>query len=464
MNSPNNTNIGRRLDNVPVGRFHRKFMLLVFLGMFLDSFDNNVASSVLATTLNNEFSTLEQNSIFLTATFLGLAIGSAFAGWLSDRFGRVFAFQFNLLLFGTMALLAALAPSMEVLIVLRFLMSLGMGAEYVICYGMITEFIPRGRRGRFLGLLGIFGGLGLAVAPLLGWLLIPLAGWRVLFLLGGAGALIVWYLRRGMPESPRWLESRGRHSEAEAVIQRILRENRTPETPGQTLTIDNASADAPSSDSETENESNDWVPATVLFTKPVIARTLLALLFSAAALFCSNAISNWLPTFFVEAGMDIDASLGLNAAIMSGAILGPLLCVFVVDKLGRRYSLLFIGGIGTLCAATFPFMTQPALIATVGIVLTATANAFLTVCLGTVPEFFPTAFRFRGGGFTQTAARFTLIFSPAIILWLFEGFGLFGPILTVSGLFFTVSLVFFISRIDLSGQGLRNLSPKANID
>ena len=67
---------------------------------------------------------------------------------------------------------------MEVLIALRFVMSIGMGAEYVICYGMITEFIPRGHRGRYLGLLGLFGGLGVSLSSLIGWLVIPVWSWR----------------------------------------------------------------------------------------------------------------------------------------------------------------------------------------------------------------------------------------------------------------------------------------------
>src|SRR5207247_7718983 len=128
---------------------------------------------VLASLLPTGFSTLELNSLFLSVTFAGLAIGAAFAGWLSDRVGRAFAFQFNLALFGVLALCASMAPSMEVLIALRGVMAIGMGAEYVICWGMIAEFIPRGHRGRYLGVLGIFAGLGVSLASLVGWLVVP---------------------------------------------------------------------------------------------------------------------------------------------------------------------------------------------------------------------------------------------------------------------------------------------------
>src|SRR3954454_16591037 len=93
-------NSGLRLDNVPICRFHRRLALLVGLGLFFDSFDNTLSSAVLASMLPSGFSTLELNSFFLSVSFAGLAIGAAFAGWLSDRVGRAFAFQFSLALFG----------------------------------------------------------------------------------------------------------------------------------------------------------------------------------------------------------------------------------------------------------------------------------------------------------------------------------------------------------------------------
>ena len=126
---------GHRLDAVPIGKFHRRFILLVCLGIFWDSFDNTLSASVLASLLPTGFSTLALNSVFISVTFAGLAIGAALAGWVSDRFGRAFAFQVSLGFFGVLALCASLAPSMEVLIAIRGLMAIGMGAEYVIVTG-----------------------------------------------------------------------------------------------------------------------------------------------------------------------------------------------------------------------------------------------------------------------------------------------------------------------------------------
>lgn len=443
---------GTRLDNLPIGKFHRRLVLLVGLGMFFDSFDNTLSSAVLASMLPSGFSTLELNSLFLSATFAGLAIGAAFSGWLSDRIGRSFAFQFNLALFGIVALCSAISPSMGVLIPLRFLMAVGMGAEYVICYGMITEFIPRAHRGWYLGILGIFGGFGVSLSSLIGWVVIPAWSWRGMFVIGGVGALIAWWLRRRMPESPRWLESRGRHEEAEAVIQRVESESGFPSqkfsltSPVQQL-------------NGAVNEKAEWVPITVLFSRPVIRRTLMALILTVICLFGSYSVTGWMPTFFVKQGMTVTSSLGFNAAIMSGYVAGPLLCMLIADRLGRRRSIVMSGTLAAVFAAIYPFMTNPALIIAIGFILVAMAASFLTLCLGTVPEFFPTAIRFRGGGLAQTVGRVCLIGSPFVVLWLFSSFGIIGVILTVSGLYVAVTLIYAAARVDTSREALAAIDP-----
>ncbi|OZC80481.1 MFS transporter [Rhodococcus sp. 06-418-5] len=445
---------GRRLDNLPMGKFHRRMIILVGLGMFWDAFDNKLSAAVLASMLPTGFSTLQLNSLFLSFTFAGLAIGAAFAGWLSDRVGRGFAFQFNLGLFAVLALCAALAPNMEILIALRFLMSIGMGAEYVICYGMITEFIPRARRGRYLGILGFFGGLGVTVSAVLGWLVIPTFSWRAMFVIGGVGALVAWWLRRSMPESPRWLESRGRYEEAEAVMQEIERQNGTPNT----LIYSSSSSNAASTP---VSEKAEWVPITVLFSRPVVARTAMALFLTVICLFGSNVITGWMPTFFVEQGLTVSRSLGFNAAIMSGYVVGPLLCVLIADRIGRRNSIVIFGTLAAIFAGIYPFMQQPALIVVIGFILVAMAASFLTMCLGTVPEFFPTAFRFRGGGLTQTVGRVGLIFSPFIVLWLYSHFGIVGVILALSGLYVIATLMYAVARVDTSREALSQIAEEA---
>jgi putative MFS transporter len=186
---------------------------------------------------------------------------------------------------------------------------------------------------------------------------------------------------------------------------------------------------------------------------------MLALVLTVICLFGSYSVTGWMPTFFVKQGMNVTSSLGFNAAIMSGYVVGPLLCSLLADKLGRRRSIVGSGTLAAIFAGIYPFMTEPALIITIGFILVAMAASFLTMCLGTVPEFFPTAFRFRGGGLAQTVGRVCLIASPFIVLGLFTSFGIVGVILTVSGLYIAATVIFTASRVDTSSEALAQIAP-----
>src|SRR6201988_3126820 len=217
-------NSGSRLDRLPLGPFHRRIMFLIGIGMFFDGFDIYLAGTVLGVTLKTGFSTLPQNAMFISATFVGMMLGAFATGFLGARYGRRFTYQFNLLLFGLASLAAAFAPNMTVLIACRFVMGVGLGAENVVGYATITEFVPAPTRGRWSGLTTVCVVTGLPVSLLVASLIIPQFGWRAMFILGGIGALIVWYLRKSLPESPRWLEAKGRTAEAEALMRSIERE------------------------------------------------------------------------------------------------------------------------------------------------------------------------------------------------------------------------------------------------
>lgn len=419
-----------RLDALPVGSFHRRLIWLVGLGMFFDSFDNTLSGSVLASMLHSGFSSMQLNSMFLSATYGGLAIGAGFAGWLSDRFGRSFAFQFNLALFGILALCCALAPSMPVLITVRGIMGIGMGAEYVMCYGLITEFVPVAKRGRYLGMLGIFAGLGVSMTSALSLLIIPTLGWRTMFLIGGVGTLVVWWLRRGLPESPRWLEAVGRHDEAEAILQKI--ETECGIAPSS-IRMEEAIRAA--------DKKGEWVPITILFTPQVLRRTLLAILLNVTCLFGSYSITGWMPTFFIRQGMSVTQSLGFNAAMMAGYVAGPLICVFFADRIGRRHGILAFGMFSAVFAAIYPQLTNSVAIMSCGFLLVGSVASFLVLGLGSTPELFPTEYRFRGGGVAQTAGRLGLIVSPFIVLGLFNTYGIAGVIGAISGMYVVVTLL-----------------------
>src|ERR1700741_2037783 len=214
-------NAGARLDRLPISSFHYRIFWLVGAGMFFDCYDLYVAGSVLASTISSKFSTLPQNLQFISLTFVGMTIGSFVTGFVGDKYGRRFTYQINLLIFGLASFAAAFAQDMNQLIACRFVQGLGLGAEIVGGYSTLTEFVPPKTRGRWLSMMAFLVVAGFPVTSLLGYLIIPAFGWRPMFVIAGIGSLIVWYLRKNLPESPRWLEAQGRSAEAESLMQAI---------------------------------------------------------------------------------------------------------------------------------------------------------------------------------------------------------------------------------------------------
>src|SRR6201995_5615212 len=214
-------NAGARLDRLPISSFHYRVFWLVGARMFFDGYDLYVAGGVLASTIQTKFSTLPQNLQFISLTFVGMTIGALITGFVGDSFGRRFTYQINLLIFGLASLAAAFAQDMPQLIACRFVQGLGLGAEIVVGYSTMTEFVPPRSRGRWMAMMAFIVVAGFPATSLLGYLIIPNFGWRPMFVIAGIGSLIVWYLRKNLPESPRWLEAQGRTDEAEALMQAI---------------------------------------------------------------------------------------------------------------------------------------------------------------------------------------------------------------------------------------------------
>src|SRR6516164_1034259 len=116
-----NVSAGARLDRLPICSFHWRILALIGGGMFLDAFDIYLAGGVLGAVLKEGWSTLQLNATFVSATFIGMTLGAWFSGILGDRFGRRFTYQVNLAIFGLASIAAAFAPTMQALIVFRFL-------------------------------------------------------------------------------------------------------------------------------------------------------------------------------------------------------------------------------------------------------------------------------------------------------------------------------------------------------
>jgi len=420
-------NAGARLDRLPISSFHRRILVLIGIGMFFDGFDVYVAATVLGATLHSGFSTLAQNAQFVSVTFLGMMLGSFLTGFLGDRYGRRFTYQANLAIFGLASIASAFAPSMNVLILLRGLMGLGLGAEIVAGFSTMTEFVPPQARGKWVGALSAFVVISLPISALASTILIPHFGWRIMFVLGGAGALVVWYLRKALPESPRWLESIGRSEEAEAILQRIEREISTHHAP---LPPPVPAAPAPPFRSVAALLSPALLPRMVVGAVTlIVANTLI------------YGFVTWLPTFFVQEGLGIARSFSYSLIMSIGAPVGSAIGALTADIWGRKPTIVGASLLTILLGGIYPFIKDPVLLPVTGFLLMIPIYVQVTLLFAIyIPELFPTDVRMRATGICNTFGRGATILTPFLVVALLRNYGIGGVLSLMIG-FLIVEIV-----------------------
>lgn len=439
-----NANAGARLDRLPVSSFHRRILGLIAIGMFFDGFDVYVAATVLGATLRSGFSTLAQNAQFVSVTFLGMMLGSFLTGFLGDRFGRRFTYQANLAVFGLASMASAFATSMPILILLRGIMGLGLGAEIVVGFSTLTEFVPPQARGKWLGALSVTVVTALPISALGGALIIPRFGWRIMFVLGGLGALVVWYLRKSMPESPRWLESIGRGEEADALLQSI--ESKVAQEHG---------ALPPPVEAVTAQQSRSLAS---LLNPLLLSRMLVG----AVTLIVANTLIygfvTWLPTFFVQEGRSVARSFAYSLIISIGAPVGSTIGALTADSWGRKPAIIGASLLTILLGGIYPFIKDPVLLPIAGFLLMIPIYVQVTLLFAIyIPELFPTEVRMRAAGICNTFGRGATIITPFFVVALYKSYGVGGVLSLMIGLLIVQAIVVALFGVEPRKRRLEDL-------
>lgn len=440
-------NAGGRLDRLPIARFHYRIFSLIGAGLFVDGFEIFLAGSILGALVQSGWSDLAHNARFISATFVGMLVGAWLAGLAGDRFGRKFAYQANLLIFGISALAAAAAPSMNWLVAARFVMGLGLGAEIVVGYVVLSEFIPPQQRGRWGAALATCTNGALFVSTVVGWAIIPALGWRWMFVLCGAAAMLVWFLRRSLPESPRWLESKGRAPEAEVVLSAI--ENEVAATKMLPMP-----AYQP-----TPVQVNTSI--TQLFSRALIARTIVGCVILIGLNTAVYGFIAWIPTFFVKQGINLSSSLGYTMLMTLGSPFGTLAGMWVGEKIDRKPSMVLLSLAAAALGLVYPLFINPTAFVVIGFLLVFTVAMMLALAWGLyIPELFPTELRMRGSGVCNTAGRLMSIVTPFAVVALFTRLGVMGVVSAVAALLILQAIVVALLGVETRKRPLEDLRPE----
>ncbi len=405
---PGLSSIATRMERLPLGRFHRRFIALVSLGNFFDLYDIFIVAYIGAALQQSGFLSLKQFSIFVAAGFLGMFFGTVVFGMGSDRMGRRSAFILLLLIYSVFTFAGAFSPSAGWLIALRFCAGIGIGAEIVVIDTYVTEVVPSYARGRYVAITQVAGFCAVPVAAVLSRLLVPthflMSGWRWVMVIGAAGALLTWWFRRRLPESPRWLESRGRLTEAEAIVTALEAGSiavPSPDKRGEEATVATGVAERAS--------------FMELWRRPYLSRTVMLVLFQALQTIGFYGFANWAPTFLLKRGVSLLHSLEYTLLIALVSPLGPLLAAWTSDRFERKWTIVILALLVAGFGLGFGNSIAPAAVIAFGALLTLSNYWFSATFHAYQSELFPTRLRATGVGFTYSWSRLSAAFTSLLI-------------------------------------------------
>jgi len=403
--------VGNALDNAKISPLHRRVVALIAAGYFFDVIDFTVFGSLVPFLLGSKFATGAEAAAIGSATIFGLFIGTAGQGQFSDRFGRRFIYQFNLLLFGIFTILGAFAPSVTLLIVCRFIAGIGLGAEQPLAFAYAGEYSPKAIRGRILAIVHFIGGacvwpIGtLLVLSLSGLLDTPDHVWRGVWLIIGIGALVVWVFRFTLPESPRYLATHGRGKEALDVLGRLGIAG-----PTEPLTTDAAS----------NTKSDPFGVVFRLFPTRVIAGMICFTAFFGVAI----GLGAWLPNMMNAKGFSVTKSLQYTLAMNFAVPCASIFMMYALDKYGRKITSVCAFICAGIMAVVFGNAGTPMQLMVAGFIMVFFVQVAGNAMQIFASEVFPTNARASGFGWAAGVGRLATAFIMPTILWVQNGWGL----------------------------------------
>ena len=386
------------IDEIGFGPFQRKLMVICGIGWAADAMEVLLIAFVLPAIIKEWGLSAAQAGLLGTAIFLGMLGGAWFWGTISDYIGRKLGFQLTVLIDSVFGFLSALSPSYAWLVVFRTLTGFGVGGTLPVDYSIFAEYLPRNKRGRYLVYLESFWAIGTIVAAGLAWLIVPRFGWRVLLALSAAPGLIIYFIRRHVPESPRYLLVNGRLEEMRAVLTQVANENGVP-VPDLTITVP---------------PRRRGVTVAALWRRPYARRTLMLWITWFAISLGYYGTFIWLPSIFVGRGFTFLRTYQ-NVFLMALAQLpGYFSAAYLVERWGRRPTLalyLVMSGVFTYLFAVVTGLTS--------IVGMAVLMSFF--CLGAwgalyayTPELYPTEIRSTGMGWASGMTRIAGSLGPLL--------------------------------------------------
>ncbi len=442
-------NISQRLDSLPMTPLMRKVLLFTGIGWLFDAMDQGMVSGVIASIgLDWQLSAL-QLSFLGSSGVLGMIIGAAVSGVAADRWGRRTVIVATLLIFSLGSALCGFAQGYEMLLACRFLTGLGLGGELPVASTLVSEFSPLKSRGRNVVILESFWAWGWIAAALVAYLAIPVLGWRAAFLIGAVPALFAAILRFAVPESPRYLELKGKHTQAEALVRTMEQEAGVAE-PQKPNPQDSTPEEAPSRSSFLQSFKSLW-------SKRHLRSTLVIWLLWFGINLGYYGFVLWTPSLLVAQGYDLVKSFEFTLIMCLAQLPGYFVAAILIEKVGRK-PVLTVFLLGTAAAAWFfGHAGDTSQVLAAGCLLYFFALGAWGCVYSYTPELYPTEIRGIGTGWAASFGRIGAFIAPMIVPVLYSMFGAENGFSFVF-IFLTVVFVVIALVIGIFGKETKGVS------
>ncbi len=425
--------IAARLDRLPTTRSVWRLVILLSLGGCFEFYDlfftgyiaPGLIRSGIYTAATKGFFGMNGFASFVAAFFAGLFVGTIVFSFVTDRLGRRAIFTTALLCYCACTAVMAFQTTAGGINLWRFLSGVGVGVELVTIDTYIAELVPKGLRGRAFAVNQTIQFAVVPVVAALAWWLVPRAplgldGWRWVVLIGAAGAIFVWFLRLGVPESPRWLAAHGRLAEADRITAdieaRVQAETGRPlPPPGPALPVEPRGSFAE------------------IWHGSYLSRTIMLIVFNVFQTVGFYGFANWVPTFLIKQGITTTSSLEYTFIIALAAPVGPLLCAGIADRIERKWLIVLAAGSVAVLGLVFSQMTAAAGVIILGALLTMANNVMSFSFHAYQAELYPTRIRAVAVGFVYSWSRLSVVFMAFVIAFVLSRFGVVGVFALIAG-------------------------------
>jgi putative MFS transporter len=419
--------ISARLERLPMTKHQGRLFAIIATAWMFDSMDLAALTFILGP-ISAEFGLSAASAGALASmSFAGMIIGASSAGYLGDRFGRRPVFTTSMIVWGLGSLGAALAQDVTFLLVCRFVIGLGMGAEFPVAQAMLTEYVPARNRGRMLGWLEGFWPIGFIACGVLALVVVPTFGWRAVFFIMAGCSVFALVIRRGVPESARWYAATGRMADAERTLTAF--ETAVAKASGRPLPPPEPTAGVVAADS-------GRMPLLELFDRTYRRRTVMVWLVWFCTLLGYYGITTWMGKLLADSGMTTAKSIGYVVLMALWGIPGFLIASVLLERWGRKPVIAGFILMSAVSAYVYGGAGTTAELLITGSVMQFFFFGMWSALYAYTPEVFPNRARATGCGTASAMGRVGALIGPLLVPLVLQNYG--------AGAAFAMAAVFFV--------------------